>query len=652
MTFRNFAIAFGFVLLAALVLDQMPGKRQPEHAGHAKQDNDGKIHPFASVGLDENPRDKIVEAALDSKIDLQLKNVPLPEAMDRLESMLGIEVVISDMSLQDEGISPEVPLSVDMKETPARILLKVMLEPVSLDWYVEDGFLKITTLHMCEAIGKIRVYDVADLVGGTSPDKNQAFDFEPLVELLTYTISPDMWEEVGGPGTISEFESAGTALLVIRNSPSIHYEIEGLFSKLRQMRHEGNPFVSRLRPRDLLENKHIQNAAISGKLPRYLDDDPNRDAVVAASNELAFDIYPQLNSDDSRNLIFSPLSVSTALSMAYAGADGETAAELRRVLHVSGNEQAWNDGLRELLRALPTKPGREIELQLANRLFIQRDYPLQQQFLEISRETFGAEPMSVDYHKPSAARRTINDWIAEQTREMIPAAVPADLLTPETRVVAASAISLIAPWEMPFASSNTKPQKFHTATRDVEVAMMSDDLYTKYADIDNIQILELDYADRAASMWLVLEKQPADGKWLSAFDQSLTSKTVKRWEAALKQVMVHVEIPRFRFESFRNLKAPLERLGVRQLFEKADANLARMSSERPLWMEFLLHQAHIDVDEEGTKAAAATVWGTFGGAAETRPEFRADHPFLFLIRDNRSGAILFLGRVMNPRGAG
>jgi serine protease inhibitor len=308
--------------------------------------------------------------------------------------------------------------------------------------------------------------------------------------------------------------------------------------------------------------------------------------------------------------------------------------------------------LRELLRALPTKPGREIELQLANRLFIQRDYPLQQQFLEISRETFGAEPMSVDYHKPSAARRTINDWIAEQTREMIPAAVPADLLTPETRVVAASAISLIAPWEMPFASSNTKPQKFHTATRDVEVAMMSDDLYTKYADIDNIQILELDYADRAVSMLLILEKQPTDGKWLSAFDQSLTSKTVKRWEAALKQVMVHVEIPRFRFESLRNLKAPLERLGVRQIFEKADANLSRMSSERPLWMEFLLHQAHIDVDEDGTKAAAATVWGAFGGAAETRPEFRADHPFLFLIRDNRSGAILFLGRVMNPRGAG
>ncbi|QDU47524.1 Serpin (serine protease inhibitor) [Symmachiella dynata] len=652
MTFRNFAIAFGFVLLAALVLDQMPGKKQPEHAGHAKQDKDGKIHPFASVGLDENPRDKIVEAALDSKIDLQLKKVPLPEAMGRLESMLGIEVVISDMSLQDEGISPEVPLSVDTKETPARILLKVMLEPVSLDWYVEDGFLKITTLHMCEAIGKIRVYDVADLVGGTSPDKNQAFDFEPLVELLTYTISPDMWEEVGGPGTISEFESAGTALLVIRNSPFVHYEIEGLFSKLRQMRHEGNPFVSRIRPRDLLENKHIQNAAISGKLPRYLDDDPNRDAVVTATNELAFDIYPQLNSDDSRNLIFSPLSVSTALSMAYAGADGETAAELRRVLQVSGNEQAWNDGLRELLRALPTEPGREIELQLANRLFIQRDYPLQQQFLDISRETFGAEPMSVDYHKPSAARRTINDWIAKQTREMIPAAVPADLLTPQTRIVAASAISLIAPWEMPFASLNTKPQNFHTATRDVEVAMMSDDLYTKYADIDNIQILELDYADRALSMLLILEKQPTDGKWLSALQQSLSSKTLKTWEAALKQVMVHVEIPRFRFKSFRNLKAPLEHLGVRQLFEKAGANLARMSSEKPLWMEFLLHQAQIDVDEEGTKAAAATVWGAFGGAAETRPEFRADHPFLFLIRDNRSGAILFLGRVMNPRGAG
>lgn len=643
MTVRNIAIAFGFLLLAAMVLDQRP---QPAE----KATSSAKV--FAPVELGEHPGDAAVRDALDRHIDLKLQRVPLHAAMDQLQSLLGIEIVVLEEVLDFEGIKSDVPLTIDVKDVPVRNALMRMFEPYELGWYVDEGVLKIVTdIFLYETVS-IRLYDVADLVGGRFPQAKSAYRFRPLIDLLTETVAPDMWEMVGGPGTISEYETEGTGVLVIRQSPPVHEKIERLLAALRQMRHEGTPQVSRVRPVELVENTRIQDAARSGKLPRYLDDDPQRDAVAAAVNDLAFKLYPQLASDQNTNLVFSPVSVSAALSLAYAGAEGETAEELRRVLHVSGDETAWNAGMGELLRTLPRDVGGDVELRLANQLFVQQDYPVQQPFLDVSRETYGAKPVPVNFRNVTAARRTINDWVAEQTHGKLSAVVPSGLLTPEARLVTASLVSLKAPWETPFVPNRTRSRVFHAPQRDIEVNMMSEAVYTKFADLEELQVLALNYADPALSMWFVLEKQPTDGKWLKGLEDSLSNNQLNSWQAACKEQLVHVEIPRFAFQTSANLQSSLEHLGVRRIFSQQEADLRRMSTERPFWMEFILHQARIDVDEEGTEAAAATMVGYFGGGDPQHPTFRADHPFLFLIRDNRTGAILFLGRVMTATSAG
>lgn len=229
MTFRNFAIAFGFVLLAALVLDQMPKRQSDKHANASDV--------YASVDLFVDPVEEAARMALDRKITLQLKNVPLREATRRLEDLLGIEIILDEAELKGSKTTPETPVSIDVQKITARETLRLILEPEELTTVVTGGSLWITPDRTdCES-WKFRMYDIADLVMHKSADVTTATNVDDFVELIKFAVAPDTWEEVGGPGVVKVFQSEGTVVLVIRQPPSIHEDIDMFLAKLRQMRH-------------------------------------------------------------------------------------------------------------------------------------------------------------------------------------------------------------------------------------------------------------------------------------------------------------------------------------------------------------------------------------------------------------------------------
>ena len=230
MTLRNFCLAFGALFLVALVLDQMP-RRQSQKTETTES--------YKSVDLFVDPAEEAARIALDRTIDLRLDEASLYEATNRLSGKLGITIVIDEAALNEKNVTPELTTSVEAKNMTARDALRLILEPEGLACYFLNGSLTITTQRTDCENWKIRIYDVADLVSVKSNSPTTAFDFEPVVELLKFAVSPDTREDVGGPGVVKEFETDGTAVLLIRQTPSVHAEIDILLTKLRLMRHRG-----------------------------------------------------------------------------------------------------------------------------------------------------------------------------------------------------------------------------------------------------------------------------------------------------------------------------------------------------------------------------------------------------------------------------
>jgi serpin B len=380
-------------------------------------------------------------------------------------------------------------------------------------------------------------------------------------------------------------------------------------------------------------------------------DEPKVAEVVRGNNQFALELYGKLKGQPG-NRFFSPYSISTALGMTYAGARGETAEEMARTLRFSVPSGELHRAFAAIGRALDADTSRRgYRLSVANRLWGQRGYHFLPDFLALTRESYGAELAPLDFqHQTEEARRAINAWVEERTQGKIANLIqPGDLGT-TTRLVLANAIYFKGRWSVPFEKGATEEAAFHVAAkRDVRVPTMHRTSGLPFWAGDGLKAVSLPYGRGDLAMVVVLPDE-ADG--LGALEARLTAENLEKWIGGLRRNEVRVSLPRFSMTSRFKLADVLKAMGMQRAFTPGRSDFSGISSEGDLVVSEVIHQAFVDVNEEGTEAAAATAVVLRAPSPVPPPpvEFRADHPFLFLIRDNATGSILFVGRVANPQG--
>jgi serpin B len=369
-------------------------------------------------------------------------------------------------------------------------------------------------------------------------------------------------------------------------------------------------------------------------------------ALIEGNNQFAIDLYKQVAAKTDGNIILSPYSISSALAMTYAGARGQTAEEMRKVLHFTLPDEKLHAAFGGMTRWLQAVGNRKkSELSIANALWAQRGLGFVPEFLDLTNKSYGAGLREVDFAgNPEAARGTINRWVEEQTRDRIKELLlPQD--TPEkTRLVLTNAIYFKGQWQLPFDPANTKAGDFKTTSGQVvKVPMMHlNRVKMRYGTGDELSSLCMPYAGNQFEMVFLL---PSRNWNLRGVEGGLTSGGVQRLIDGLTEGKLDVSVPRFRFRSRLEFKSELSQLGMPIAFLDA-ADFGGITGGAELKIRDVIHGGNVEVDEEGTTAAAATA--VVMEARSSSTAFRLDRAFLFLIRDMQTGAILFLGRVDNP----
>lgn len=380
------------------------------------------------------------------------------------------------------------------------------------------------------------------------------------------------------------------------------------------------------------------------------------EALVSANTAFALDLYQQLRRGEG-NLFFSAYSISVALAMTYTGARGTTAEEMARVLHfdlfkgAGGPASRLHPAFGELIsRINALGQSGECRLSVANALWGQKGAGFLPGFLNLLRTHYGAGLREVDFVSAAeAARKAINAWVEGETQGRIQDLIPPGVLDALTRLVLVNAIYFKGTWASPFSREATREGPFTLPDgHKVTVPMMNRTGRYRYAESETLQVLELPYAGDDLSMVILLPRR-ADG--LSDLEQELTPENLRGWLRRLRPRRVQVFLPRFTLTSGFRLDEALRTLGMTEAFTSGRADFSGMNGLRDLYISAVLHKAFVEVNEEGTEAAAATAVVVARTAVPSRPVvFRADHPFIFLIRERRSGSILFLGRLLDPKG--
>jgi serpin B len=378
-------------------------------------------------------------------------------------------------------------------------------------------------------------------------------------------------------------------------------------------------------------------------------------SVVEGNNRFALDIFQQEgNATPDKNLLVSPFSISTALAMTYAGARGNTARQMADTLGFELPDDRLHPAFGELIRDLSEERD-GYDFNIANRLFGQADYPFKQPFLHITDRDYGAPLEPLDYASdPEAARVRINDWVEDQTNQKIRELLPDGILKKSTRLVLTNAIHFDGSWKHKFEEELTREESFFSNSGESQVPMMRQLQTFPYAELPGLQMLEMPYAGDDLSLVAIL---PTEQNGLARLEATLTPEMLDAGLNALRDTQVNVTFPKFTFDSSFKLSDTLKAMGMTDAFDPDFADLTGIVNpmDERLLISDVVHKAFIDVNEEGTEAAAATAVIVIGitdcVCLPPQPkEFRADHPFLFALRDRHSGSLLFLGRVVDPGG--
>jgi serpin B len=385
---------------------------------------------------------------------------------------------------------------------------------------------------------------------------------------------------------------------------------------------------------------------LGGLTERSVDgvaDGRNATAAVGGMNEFAVDLYRAVVAEQGGNTIVSPYSATFALSMIFAGARGQTATEIAQVLHADAIEPAkWHEGINAYDLALDARTaGSATEWNAANKVWMVPGMTLRDEYLDMLTGAYGSPLAEVDFGAdPEGARELINGWIAAETNELIPELWQAQSFDSNTRMVLVNAVAMDAPWEFPFDPAATRPAPFTRADgTTVDVAMMHYEEYLPSLSTGDVQAVELPYGGGALSMVVIV---PTD---LAAFEDRLTTESLIGVIGQIRDGGIHLSLPRWTARTHVQMKSTLTALGMPTAFSQAAADFSGMVDGGGLVLGQVEHEAMVEVDEEGTRAAAAT-----GGAmvASHGPTIEVNRPYLYVIRDRGAGTILFIGRVTDP----
>lgn len=388
-----------------------------------------------------------------------------------------------------------------------------------------------------------------------------------------------------------------------------------------------------------------------------------KQSLSSSLNAFSFDFYGAIKGTEKGNVFLSPYSIAAALSMTNAGARGNTQAELNKALHFDqlsadgGVHAAMGSLISDLNAATKDGKPRGFRLAVANRLFGAKGATFLPDFLTVNSKQYGAPLEPLDFKNAvEPSRKAINTWVEQKTNDKVKELIQPGQLLPDAKLVLVNAIYFNADWANKFKGQATFDQPFHVAAgNDVSVPMMHGKGEYKYAEErGKLQVLELPYKGNEVSMIVLL---PAEKQKLEALEKEISVENLAKWEAAMTPNPVRISLPKFKLTwGTKNVVENLQKLGIKDAFTYPQADFSGIDGAKNLVISLVLHKAFVEVKEEGTEAAAATaVLMAPGGAPPAPPPsekvFTADRPFLFLIRDNTSGTILFIGRVANPAAA-
>lgn len=375
-------------------------------------------------------------------------------------------------------------------------------------------------------------------------------------------------------------------------------------------------------------------------------------AAVAGNSDFAFDLYRQLKGGASDNLFVSPQSISVALSMAYAGSASTTKSAFEQVMHQGLAETAYHRAMNDLDRQLTSRgqgamasDGQPFRLNIANQLFAERSFGFEAPFLDTLAQEYGANVRLMDFvSQPDPARVAINQWVEGKTEDRIKNLLAQGTITPDTRAVLVNAIYFNAAWETQFEPNATRPAPFHNLSGSTSTVQMMNDstMRAKGATVNGVEVVSLPYDGNELSMVVLM---PPAGSF-ETFEQNLTAASLATHLAALRSEELELSLPKFELRTNTSLSQSLIALGLGAAFGTR-GDFSRMSTEAQLGISDVVHQSFVKVSETGTEAAAATaVIIGVTSVPQTRPVV-IDRPFVFAIRDDATGAIVFLGRVVS-----
>jgi len=373
-----------------------------------------------------------------------------------------------------------------------------------------------------------------------------------------------------------------------------------------------------------------------------------------AVNQFCFDFFKKLSEDETNdpNIFYSPYSVFTALAMTYEGARNNTAVEMENVLHVEQSNDSFHQYMQSLYNYMNNND--EYNVSTANALWPDVGFTLLDEFIDIIETYYGGKASEVEYGNPEEAARIINEWVENQTNNLIKDLVPASAIDPVlTKLILTNAIYFKGIWQVQFDELNTTDRDFTLSSADtVQVETMKligDDDKFNYTETGDLQILELPYTGGDISMMILL---PREGVELSDVISSLKREDYISWIDEMYETKADIYLPKFKFETSYGLNEYLKELGMVDAFDNA-ADFSGIDGTKNLFISSVLHKAFVEVNEEGTEAAAATavIMDLNAVSPDEPPEritFDCNHPFVFTIHHKETGTILFMGTVDDP----